>query len=48
MLLPTPLLITDSILYCQQRMTGFAICFGTGYLVTFMSFSFFIQLVEGE
>lgn len=31
-----------------QRMLGFAICFGSGYLITFLSFSFFIQLMEGE
>ena len=29
-------------------MMGFGICFGTGYLITFLSFSFFIQLVEGD
>mmetsp|Transcript_21916 Transcript_21916/g.39766 ORF Transcript_21916/g.39766 Transcript_21916/m.39766 type:complete len:196 (+) Transcript_21916:70-657(+) len=32
----------------QQRMLGFAICFGSGYLITFLSFSFFIQLMEGD
>jgi hypothetical protein len=32
----------------SQRMMGFGICFGSGYLITFMSFSFFVQLVEGD
>jgi hypothetical protein len=32
----------------SQRMMGFGICFGAGYLITFMSFSFFVQLVEGD
>lgn len=32
----------------QQRVTGFFVCFGTGYLITFLSFSFFIQLMEGD
>lgn len=31
-----------------QRITGFAICFGCGYLMTFMSFRLFVKLVEGN
>mmetsp|Transcript_9026 Transcript_9026/g.20991 ORF Transcript_9026/g.20991 Transcript_9026/m.20991 type:complete len:250 (-) Transcript_9026:74-823(-) len=32
----------------QQRITGFAISFTCGYLMTFMSFRLFIKLVEGN
>eukprot|EP00591_Stephanopyxis_turris_P005105 CAMPEP_0195516296 /NCGR_PEP_ID=MMETSP0794_2-20130614/7066_1 /TAXON_ID=515487 /ORGANISM="Stephanopyxis turris, Strain CCMP 815" /LENGTH=121 /DNA_ID=CAMNT_0040644855 /DNA_START=193 /DNA_END=555 /DNA_ORIENTATION=+ len=32
----------------QQRVIGFGICFGVGYLITFTSFKFFITLVEGK
>jgi len=31
----------------QQRLIGFVSCFGIGYLITFMSFKFFIELIEG-
>mmetsp|Transcript_26519 Transcript_26519/g.64627 ORF Transcript_26519/g.64627 Transcript_26519/m.64627 type:complete len:205 (+) Transcript_26519:168-782(+) len=31
----------------QQRLIGFASCFTIGYLITFMSFKFFIELIEG-
>mmetsp|Transcript_39260 Transcript_39260/g.94926 ORF Transcript_39260/g.94926 Transcript_39260/m.94926 type:complete len:272 (+) Transcript_39260:197-1012(+) len=31
----------------QQRLIGFASCFTVGYLITFMSFKFFIELIEG-
>ena len=30
----------------QQRLIGFASCFAIGYMITFMSFKFFIQLIE--
>ncbi len=32
----------------QQRMIGFGICFVVGYLITFTSFNYFIDLVEGR
>lgn len=32
----------------QQRVSGFCICFSVGYLITFGSFSLFIELVEGN
>mmetsp|Transcript_29638 Transcript_29638/g.60519 ORF Transcript_29638/g.60519 Transcript_29638/m.60519 type:complete len:187 (+) Transcript_29638:33-593(+) len=32
----------------QQRMVGWATCFGLGYLITFMSFSLFVDLIEGR
>lgn len=32
----------------QQRVMGFAICFVSGYLVTFGSFKLFVKLVEGN
>lgn len=32
----------------QQRIIGFAVCFGTGYLITFLSFGMFVELVEGD
>jgi hypothetical protein len=32
----------------QQRLIGFASSFGLGYLIAFMSFRFFIRLVEGH
>lgn len=32
----------------QQRLIGFATCYILGYLITFMSFNFFIELVEGN
>lgn len=32
----------------QQRVAGFFSCFALGYLVTFGSFSLFIELVEGN
>ena len=32
----------------QQRMIGFISCFFLGYLITFMSFNFFIDLIEGR
>ena len=31
----------------QQRIIGFAVCFTVGYLITFMSFKFFVKLLEG-
>jgi len=31
----------------QQRLLGFATCFTIAYLITFMSFKFFVQLIEG-
>jgi len=31
-----------------QRIIGFAVCFGTGYLITFMSFGMFVELAEGD
>ena len=30
-----------------QRLIGFAVTFSVGYLITFMSFKFFVELVEG-
>lgn len=32
----------------QQRLIGFASSFGLGYLIAFMSFRFFIRLMEGN
>jgi len=32
----------------QQRLIGFAVCFSIAYMITFMSFKFFIQLIEGN
>lgn len=32
----------------QQRLIGFASCFTIAYLITFMSFKFFVQLIEGN
>lgn len=32
----------------QQRMVGFGVCFGAGYLISFCSFSFFVELLEGD
>jgi hypothetical protein len=32
----------------HQRMIGFCSCFVIGYLVTFMSFNYFIELIEGN
>ncbi|CAB9522932.1 SFT2 domain containing [Seminavis robusta] len=32
----------------QQRLIGFGVSFGIGYLITCMSFKFFIELVEGH
>mmetsp|Transcript_19307 Transcript_19307/g.22215 ORF Transcript_19307/g.22215 Transcript_19307/m.22215 type:complete len:202 (+) Transcript_19307:141-746(+) len=32
----------------QQRVIGFAICFSIGYLITFLSFQFFTDLVLGD
>mmetsp|Transcript_4871 Transcript_4871/g.7213 ORF Transcript_4871/g.7213 Transcript_4871/m.7213 type:complete len:239 (-) Transcript_4871:61-777(-) len=32
----------------QQRVIGFASCYGLGYLITFGSFGLFIRLVEGN
>mmetsp|Transcript_10640 Transcript_10640/g.15018 ORF Transcript_10640/g.15018 Transcript_10640/m.15018 type:complete len:190 (-) Transcript_10640:91-660(-) len=32
----------------QQRIIGFASCFSIGYLITFLSFKFFIELMEGN
>mmetsp|Transcript_3058 Transcript_3058/g.6769 ORF Transcript_3058/g.6769 Transcript_3058/m.6769 type:complete len:263 (+) Transcript_3058:22-810(+) len=32
----------------QQRLIGFATCFTIAYLITFMSFKFFVQLIEGH
>lgn len=32
----------------QQRLIGFASSFGLGYLIAFMSFRFFIRLIEGN
>lgn len=32
----------------QQRMIGFGSCFFLGYVITFMSFNFFIDLIEGN
>jgi hypothetical protein len=31
----------------QQRVIGFGTAFGLGYLITFMSFKFFVELIEG-
>jgi len=31
----------------QQRLLGFVTCFTIAYLITFMSFKFFVQLIEG-
>ncbi|OEU14061.1 SFT2-domain-containing protein [Fragilariopsis cylindrus CCMP1102] len=31
----------------QQRLLGFATCFTIAYMITFMSFKFFVQLIEG-
>mmetsp|Transcript_19383 Transcript_19383/g.23092 ORF Transcript_19383/g.23092 Transcript_19383/m.23092 type:complete len:186 (+) Transcript_19383:108-665(+) len=32
----------------QQRIYGFGTCFVVGYLITFLSFSFFVRLLEGN
>ncbi|EEC51277.1 predicted protein [Phaeodactylum tricornutum CCAP 1055/1] len=32
----------------QQRLIGFAVCFGMGYVMSFFSFRFFIKLIEGH
>ena len=32
----------------QQRMVGFGCCFGIGYLITFTSFQFFEELINGN
>jgi hypothetical protein len=32
----------------QQRMIGFGACFVIGYLITFSSFNYFIDLIEGN
>eukprot|EP00816_Leptocylindrus_hargravesii_P007464 CAMPEP_0196809688 /NCGR_PEP_ID=MMETSP1362-20130617/9592_1 /TAXON_ID=163516 /ORGANISM="Leptocylindrus danicus, Strain CCMP1856" /LENGTH=179 /DNA_ID=CAMNT_0042184447 /DNA_START=68 /DNA_END=607 /DNA_ORIENTATION=- len=32
----------------QQRMIGFGTCFGAGYLISFCSFTFFVDLLEGD
>jgi hypothetical protein len=32
----------------KQRLIGFATCYGVGYLITFSSFHFFIELIEGN
>jgi hypothetical protein len=32
----------------NQRIYGFAACYVIGYLITFMSFNFFTQLIEGD
>mmetsp|Transcript_15702 Transcript_15702/g.21818 ORF Transcript_15702/g.21818 Transcript_15702/m.21818 type:complete len:199 (+) Transcript_15702:1190-1786(+) len=32
----------------QQRVIGFCCCFALGYLITFTSFSFFVQLMAGN
>jgi len=32
----------------QQRVIGFASCFSIAYLITFMSFKFFVKLIEGN
>jgi len=32
----------------QQRMIGFGSCFVLGYIITFLSFSFFIEMVRGD
>jgi len=32
----------------KQRVMGFFSCFGSGYVITFFSFGFFIRLVEGN
>lgn len=32
----------------QQRLIGFGACFTLGYLITFMSFKFFVELIEGN
>jgi len=32
----------------QQRLIGFASCFTIAYLITFMSFKFFVHLIEGD
>mmetsp|Transcript_8519 Transcript_8519/g.10774 ORF Transcript_8519/g.10774 Transcript_8519/m.10774 type:complete len:188 (+) Transcript_8519:157-720(+) len=32
----------------QQRITGFVSCWCIGYVITFMSFNFFIDLIEGN
>jgi len=32
----------------QQRMIGFCSCFVLGYFITFMSFNYFIELIEGN
>mmetsp|Transcript_5108 Transcript_5108/g.14845 ORF Transcript_5108/g.14845 Transcript_5108/m.14845 type:complete len:247 (+) Transcript_5108:211-951(+) len=32
----------------QQRLIGFASCFTIAYMITFMSFKFFVQLIEGS
>ena len=32
----------------QQRMIGFGSCFVVGYLITFSSFNYFVDLIEGR
>lgn len=32
----------------QQRLVGFAVCLSVAYMITFMSFKFFIKLIEGS
>jgi hypothetical protein len=32
----------------QQRLIGFGACFVLGYLITFLSFNYFIDLIEGN
>lgn len=32
----------------QQRLIGFGACFVIGYLITFLSFNYFIDLIEGR
>ena len=32
----------------QQRMIGFCTCFLVGYLITFSSFNYFVDLIEGR
>lgn len=32
----------------QQRLLGFATCFTIAYMITFMSFKFFVKLIEGH
>lgn len=32
----------------QQRLIGFGACFVIGYLITFLSFNYFIDLIEGN